>query len=201
MQRPKFLTLTLQHLSKDFAEQLGLLRKAFVRLRSHKDWQARVAGGVWVLEYTLDPDGFYHLHLHTVIDSDYFPQEQLANLWTWATYETSCIIWIEKVTSQTARYMAKYAAKSSLHFPDGKDLIDHLAAIKHFRFHGNWKSPKPVLDQQLVLEPLTRINTLRGIINDAKAGHPESQDILRALCLSHQLPFPVDLPPPEPDDW
>jgi hypothetical protein len=181
-QRPKFLTLTLQHLSPSFADQLALLRKAFVRLRSHPNWQARVASGVWVLEYTIDPDGFYHLHLHIVIDSDYFPQAELALLWEWATYETSCVVWIEKVTNRTAAYMAKYMSKSATTFPDGRALKNHLDALKHHRFYGSWKSPRPVLDDQLLLDPLVRIGLLSDIIHRARFGDSDAWHILECLA-------------------
>ncbi len=112
---PKFLTLTPISNGQSLTHQVAALKKAFANLRRTPDWKTKVVGGVYTLEITYNPQRRqWHPHLHIIIDSVFFPQSILSNLWSRVANGAS-IVDIRSCNSRTniAKYIAGYVSKSS----------------------------------------------------------------------------------------
>lgn len=109
----KFVTLTLRHTDTPLRDQIRRLNSSFRKLRSSKFWRSRVTGGVAFLELKRSKDGErWHPHYHIILDSKYFPQNELAQLWLKCTGD-SYIVDIRKIQSarEATHYATKYVTK------------------------------------------------------------------------------------------
>lgn len=130
--QPKHLILTIKTTGNPIQEQLARLYAAFTALRQTKRWKQHVRGGVWFLHchYRLTP-GHWYPHLHCIIDSDYFPQKVLSNLWEKIT-KGSFVTWIRAINQndKIAAYVAREAAKPvNLHELTDEQLVSVYSAF------------------------------------------------------------------------
>lgn len=110
---PRFATLTMAHSNRRLSEQVDRLLKSFKALRNFPEWKERVSGGVATMEVKYSNNSkSWHVHLHMVIDGEYFDQRLLSKLWEKATGD-SRIVDIRAVHSRSAasNYIGKYITK------------------------------------------------------------------------------------------
>lgn len=111
----RFLTLTLAADNRPLHDRLDRLYQAWRNLRRRPDWKARVRGGVATLEVTHNAEtGNWNVHLHVVVDGEYFPQDLLSSIWKDVTGDSE-IVYIKAVFNRrdTGKYISKYVAKLS----------------------------------------------------------------------------------------
>lgn len=79
----RFTTLTQRMTSDDPGPTLDRLLKNFTKLRHRVEWKRRVKGGSAHIEVTRGANGDgWHVHLHLLLEGDYFPQKILQDEWT-----------------------------------------------------------------------------------------------------------------------
>lgn len=125
---PRFVTLTLRSNEDDLSTCMTRLYESFRTLRRRPDWKARVKAGAAVCEVTRSADtGRWHVHLHVVIDGEYFPQALLSAMWLDVTGDSS-IVDIRAVHRRTdaVKYLTSYIAKGN-----GIDRWPHAAVCEY----------------------------------------------------------------------
>lgn len=139
LDRPKLLTLTLQHTNAPLDDQLDHLYTFFRRWRLRQPMKSHIKGGVWFVQLTRNDDkGQWHPHLHVVLDSAFLPHSTLAAAWKNVTH-TSDILDIraikspEKAASYVARYVSRPASYTKL---DLQHRIEVHLAFEHRRMCG-----------------------------------------------------------------
>lgn len=109
----RLLTLTIRSTPDPLATCIDRLLKSFRRLRSRVFWKDRVTGGASFLEFTRNlATGYWHPHLHILLDSVFIPVAALRDQWLQVTGD-SYVLDISLIRSkrQATAYIAKYATK------------------------------------------------------------------------------------------
>lgn len=136
MKRPRMLVLTVRSREEPLRVQLHDLRRWLRALRRSKDWRARVRGGAYTVEVTLNErTGLWHPHLHVVYDGEYFPFKLLQRLWHDVTGGSE-VVWVQAVhqVAGAARELAKYIGKiQQLDRLDGKQIREYAQAVRGAR--------------------------------------------------------------------
>lgn len=81
--RQKLLTLTIDDTPGESLESASRrILEAFKRLRRRKGFKEKIRGGVRSFEVTLNEENdSWHVHLHVLMDADYWTQDELLGLW------------------------------------------------------------------------------------------------------------------------
>jgi Replication protein len=111
----RFATFTMARTEDGLGERIDAVLKAFSALRRRKAWKQRVKGGLFVVETTRGAKGeHWHVHLHVLIEGDYFPHALLKAEWQAASGGAS-IVDIRAVhgRQQAVNYVAKYVSKGA----------------------------------------------------------------------------------------
>lgn len=112
--------------STDFKMGKALLWESWERLRRSVHWKRKVRGCVVAFEVTRNPkDDTWHPHLNVLFEGEYFPHEELRQLWVKATHGRGQIVWIAKANEGTVRELIKYVTKVA-------DLLDDPEALDEF---------------------------------------------------------------------
>ena len=213
--RLRFITLTLKHSSLPLAAVLKRLRDAFSTLRNRKLWKDHVKGGVAVLEVKLSKSGFWHPHLHIMVEGSYLPREDLSAAWHEITGD-SYIVDIRKVDDaeddarELARYVTKYICKpAGLELlNDTEKLCEYICAMKGQRvlnFLGSWRGiltdEEQEQDERLTAENgWQQLGSLTDFIRQARAGDKAAKAVMLAvLAREVASPEPRSLIPEAPD--
>jgi hypothetical protein len=118
----------------DFKQGKAELWKSWERLRRSVAWKRKVRGAVVAFEVTRNrEDGTWHPHLNVLLEGEYFPQEELKQLWVKATEGRGQIVWIEKADAGTAHELIKYVTKVADLLDDPELLDEFLAGIERCR--------------------------------------------------------------------
>lgn len=145
--KPKFLTLTLAHLTSPLERQIVHLYKCFRKFRKLKILKQSVEGGVWFFQIKKsDTDGLWHPHLHCVIDSEYISKFDLSAAWAAVTI-TSNIIDIRKISNcdNAAQEVARYASRPAmLEKFDEADRLELLESLHGRRLVGTWGTARSI---------------------------------------------------------
>jgi hypothetical protein len=121
--------------SKDVAEGMALLWASWTRLRRSVRWKRKVKGCIVALEVTFNrEEETWHPHLNVIFEGEYFPQEELRQLWIEATQHRGEIVWISAVNQGTTREMIKYVTKISDLVGNAPALDRLLTAVHKKRF-------------------------------------------------------------------
>jgi hypothetical protein len=137
----------MKHSDASLADQLKRFTDCFRKLRRCKEFRKYVRGGIWGWHILMSrSDGFWHLHLHAIIDSEFFPQKQLKRLWLKITGDSS-IVWIQGIKDpiKAAYDVAGYAA-CPCNF-DKLSLDEAVTVVETFerkRMCGTWGNAKGV---------------------------------------------------------
>lgn len=133
---PRMLTLTLQHSDDELRDQVRHLVESYRRLRRSKQYQAKIRGGVAVIELKWsNDDNAWHPHMHVLVDGQYWEQAQISKAWETAS-KGSKIVHIKMIhdRARAGRYVAKYVAKVGNVDGVPADRIPELAlALKGLR--------------------------------------------------------------------
>lgn len=145
--RPKFVTLTIKHSSADLGYQISCLYQFFVNLRRRPDFCTHVRGGIWFFQIKKsDRDGLWHNHFHCVIDSTFYPHEQLSSTWCQVTHGSKVVdIRVVRYPGKTANEVARYAAcPCDLSRNSLDDNVTVYHALHGRRICGTWGTAKGV---------------------------------------------------------
>jgi hypothetical protein len=106
MKSPKLLTLTYKR-EKDIKSSLEGLKKSFKKLKRRKQWKSKVSKYFGSYEVTTN-----NVHLHLVIDSNYWNQGDISKEWLSIT-KTSFIVDIRMIKGRTKalKEVFKYIVK------------------------------------------------------------------------------------------
>lgn len=203
----RFLTLTILDEGEDLEHILKHLSTSFRKLRAFPEWKTHVFGGCAFTEvkYNFNPD-HWHVHLHMLIEGDYFPQATIKRLWYKAS-RGSYIVDIRAVRDEWsgANEVAKYAGKPMDHgLTYRPDLIDQAAVAlqrrRLFTCFGKWRGFK--LSELPEKGHWELYESLNSLMEKARNDDIRALHILILLGLeSGPIWFGMDCnprPPPEP---
>lgn len=121
--------------SDDVAAGMKLLWESWTRLRRSVRWKRKVKGCIVALEVTYNrAEDTWHPHLNVLFEGEYFPQEELTQLWIEATEHRGEIVWISAVNPGTTREMIKYVTKVADLIGQADQLDKLLTAVHKKRF-------------------------------------------------------------------
>jgi len=183
----RFVTLTLKATDSPLSATLDRLQKCWCRLRRRKLFASSQKGGLCFLEVKRGKNsGYWHPHLHALVEGDYLSQKQLSRAWHEITGD-SFVVHIEAIADagKAAQYVTKYASKAldSSVWQDQDDLviaIHALAGRRVFATFGSWsgldlsKNPEDGLEWFAVI-------SLAKLITAASNGDADASSLLRSL--------------------
>lgn len=198
--RLSFLTLTQRaRPGVELQHAIANILSAFKAVRRSPHWKRRVTGGLYVLEVTHGSGKWWHAHLHTVIDTDFWPLELLRSLWHRACHDTA-YLHIEAVEHDRRdfvnRYLSSYLGKQ---FSD--DLYDNPQVLSTFvatmrgrrmiQAFGAWaptttmaKATQDITRQRYDADTWKFVGELHEIVHNAEGGNQSARAILTALGFS-----------------
>lgn len=182
----RFLTLTVKNTSESLLSHINHLNESFRALRRTKAWKQAVEGGVAFLEIKQGQNaGFWHPHLHVIIEGTFLAKSTLVKLWHGITGD-SYIVDIRAIRDGEAvtRYVTKYVTKplESAVFRNPKKLVEAMKAIKGRKIaatFGTWRGLK--LTETEPLDDWIPIAPLNQIIHRAHNGDAQAIAILESL--------------------
>lgn len=131
----KHLTLTIKN-QKNLSKMTRDIMKCFRSLRQTSSWKKHVCGGAFVVEVT-GKSGDWHVHLHIIIQSKYYPFAEILKLWM--TLSPGRGVYIQNIPkNQIVRYLTKYLAKSDVPDDDHGELNRALRGTRLFQPFGSW---------------------------------------------------------------
>lgn len=185
---PRFLTLTLRHSATPLTDQIDRIYDSFKKLRKRDAWNNHVTGGAAFLEVKLsEKDGLWHVHLHCLIEGEYWDGYEISREWHAVTGD-SFIIDIRPVENHEyrARYVTKYVTKpADASVYRSCDKLDELIIAMRGRrlclTFGSWRGNK--LDEA---EPDERefknVGCVQFLVDAAQYGDSESMRWVEAAC-------------------
>ncbi len=129
---PRFITLTLKHKDATLECELARLHVALKKLRADKAWAKRVVGGVYGVEVTRNTkQRQWHVHVHLIVDGEYFPHEVLKAVWLACTGDSFIVeVQMVKDRRKTARYISRYVSKPvDLESWSAEEVREYAAAM------------------------------------------------------------------------
>lgn len=131
----KLLTLTLKN-QPDLAPMVKQLLHSFRLMRHRKFWKRSFSGGCFVIEVT-GHAGYWHAHLHILLQGSYLPQRIL--LQHWRKINGSGGVYIQKITKKSVIfYLTKYLTKECEEGSDNKQISSVLKDFRLFQPFGLW---------------------------------------------------------------
>jgi ribosomal protein S27AE len=110
----------------DLREGVALLWESWTRLRRSVRWKKYVRGCIVALEVTYNrEEGTWHPHLNLLLEGDFFPFEELNQIWIEATEHRGRTSFIRAADEGTVRELIKYVTKIT-------DLLDNAPALDEF---------------------------------------------------------------------
>ena len=182
----KHTVLTLHCEPDDLRARISRILAAFRRLRAHKWWRSKVAGGIWFLHVKWQSDkGWYHVHLHLLVDAEFLPQHELSDHWKTATTDSD-VVWIKRIKSLSyvANYIARYVSRPAdvlgWQTTPAVDAVLAMAGRRSFGTFGTWfrnLSFKAHDDSWAGWEPVAPVDLL---LHRARDGDPTAVALLAA---------------------
>lgn len=135
--RLKHIVLTLRNQSNCGAMVRDLLR-SFKKLRDGALWKNKVSGGCYIIEVT-GGENDWHVHLHILAYSTYFPQKQLSA--AWKKVSNSFIVWVSDASKgNLCNYLLSYVTKAPLDVVSKAEVNQALRGTRMFQPFGDWHS-------------------------------------------------------------
>jgi hypothetical protein len=158
MDNIRFMTLTILSTGKTLVQAEDDAHNGFRELRRSEVWKSRVVGGLWTMEIKPgEKESTWNVHLHLLVDGEYFPQDLLSDAWKKATGD-SYIVDVRAVNSRSAaiHYITKYIAKPGdfTKFSD-EEIIDFAASVKGRRLFGTFGKLHASIKKEAEVEPET----------------------------------------------
>lgn len=186
----RFITLTLKSTTETLAALLIKLTQDFSTLRRTKLWRKRVTGGVGFLECKwIAPKQRWHVHLHSLVQGRYVPQDELSRTWENITGTSKIVdVRIANDTRHVTHYICKYASKPLDHtvLVDPLRLDEAIVALKGKRLcmtFGSWRGYK--LTEPPESGTWVQLGTLDEIITRAEGGDTNAGTALDALRIEY----------------
>jgi len=132
--RPKMLTLTVRNRDEISADWISEIMKSFRRMRQRKRWKDLVRAGTVSLEITYSEQKGFHPHLHCSLDSDYFPQAEISEMWKSCTRSDGYVVDIREFKG--VEELSKYVCKASDYAGEWKISAALFEAVKGKRLFG-----------------------------------------------------------------
>ena len=203
LRKPKFFTFTLRHSDAPLADQINRLYKCFRNLRLMLPVKKRLRGGIWFFQITKSQtDGRWHPHLHCLVDSSYFPQSYLSELWLTATGNSDIVdCRAVRDLEKAAHYVARYSsAPADLRYLDLCDSLELVQALHGRRLVGKWGSASVVQlspvkpDDAHLWEPLFSFKSIYSTLSSESI----SREVWACWRLNKPCPIesPWSIPPP-----
>lgn len=189
MNARRFCTLTLKSTDAPLAEQLDRMIAAFRHLRRLAVWRRYVAGGVWAIEVTYNPQtGQWHPHLHIIMDGHFFPHAELKQAWLDATGDSS-VVDLRAVSDarDAARYIATYVGKlADLREIPADRIAEYARALHRRRLSGTFgTSHAQSLEHKDDAEPnplADRVISVRALEAAAIDGDAKAAEAIAVFC-------------------
>lgn len=131
----RLLTLTMKQASPRVGECVDALLNAFRSLRKLKAWRQHVKGGAYVVETTRGTSGDrWHVHLHLLIEGDFWQQKDIAAAWS-SVVGSQSVVDIRAVheREKAVMYVSKYISKGVDERAWSVDAIREYATGMHRR--------------------------------------------------------------------
>jgi hypothetical protein len=130
--KPKFMTLTQRARPEEsLRDACRRLQRCFEALRHRAEWKQHVSAWVAAREVTLGRGGAWHVHVHLVADSEYWPQADLSAEWERVTAGESRIVDVRDARAGVERELLKYTLKTTGVAPER--LVEFAMAMRGVR--------------------------------------------------------------------
>jgi hypothetical protein len=131
----KHLTLTIPN-QKTANLAARQIIQAFRAVRRRHLWRKYVKGGAFVIEAT-GGRGNWHIHIHAIIESKFFPWEQLHALWKECSPGQG--VYLQRIPpGAVVSYLTKYMTKVQVPDDDVDELAAALKGFRMFQPFGSW---------------------------------------------------------------
>jgi hypothetical protein len=192
--RLKLVTLTQQAVhGEKYADALERLSKAWKKLSRRVGWTRHVEGGLRATEATWNASkGWWHVHAHVLVDSDYFPKDELSELWT-SCSPGSFISDIREATGSgpedVLHEVLKYCTKA-WEVPGAKviEMLEGMASRRLVQTFGTWYDAKDDVedeDQADEIHVLVGIGAVESLVRLGDPLDPVVQEARIALATAH----------------
>lgn len=129
---PKLITLTQPAVKDEPRDAIRNIQRWFAQLRKHPCWSS-VKGGAYTIE-VIPKEGYWHIHMHVLVDADYIPYQKLWSAWKTITGNPVPQTDIRAADNDKAiEYIAKYTAKSVNSYISGPEIVAWYNAVHGFR--------------------------------------------------------------------
>jgi hypothetical protein len=143
----RFITLTVRNQDETLKSALDRLYASFKRLRNSNLWKNRVLGGCGFLEVKRGRNsGFWHPHIHCLVQGRYLPLPDLKKAWLSATGDSDgADVRLVRSREDVLWYVTKYTSKSTgLDKEASDDDLDEIVGTLRGRRtvvpFGEWRS-------------------------------------------------------------
>lgn len=203
VRKPVLLTLTLKHTAAPLKHQVHFLYKDFKKLRNRKLFRKKSYGGIWFFHIKRSrSDGYWHPHLHCLMDSEWIDKKELSTLWSKIT-GGSYVVHLKTVENphnsvgHAARYSAEPCDVSTM--PES-DALEVFYAMHGKRLCGTWGTGR-TMDLRKPKDPECKKWKSIGDWNEVRSlidTDPKAKAIWRAYALSQPLDDGITFVEPEP---
>lgn len=152
----RFVTLTTLD-CHDLPDGVRAITAAFRRLRASCWWRNRVAGGIYVVEATAQPEG-WHVHIHAIVQCDYLPQRSLSAKWKAITGAPIVYVQLVKNGDAPVSYLTKYLSKAACPDARRRECAVGLRGARLFSPFGSWHNIKISVPRRVCTCPSCHAN-------------------------------------------
>jgi hypothetical protein len=201
----RFVTLTIRGTDRPLAKSLEHLKNSFMLLRKTVTWTMATAGGIGFVEIKKSASsGYWHPHLHLIVQGKFMSQKRLSDTWHAVTKDSQIVdIRLVRKPDQVLHYVTKYVTKP---VPESilnsrNDLQEAIVALNGHRTmttFGSWYGidfqTKPTTTDWEPVAPLSEL------LYKARKGDSRAFQIINDLrsndkCLTQELPLFAGTPP------
>lgn len=131
----RLLTLTIKN-QPDLKPMCKQMLKSFKKLRNRKFWKPAFPGGCFIIEIT-GYEGYWHAHLHVLLQGKYVPQAIILN--HWRQINGSGGVYIKTCDKKgVLYYLTKYLTKEATSEDDSVLISNCLKDFRLFQPFGSW---------------------------------------------------------------
>lgn len=197
--KPKFFTFTLRSSDDPLGVQIDRLYRYFRNIRRWPYWKKTVKGGVWFFQITFNKlRQQWHPHIHCLMDSEFFPQALLSEMWLTVT-GSSDVVDVRAVKNQkeAADYVARYAScPTDLCKLDLERGLECALSLEHRRVYGKFGTGSDVQMSPKKCEDYYQWEELFSF--SAVYNHRKTEPILLKIWQSWKTGTPCYVAGPDP---
>ena len=204
MQHPKLITLTQQAWKYNPKKGIDFLRKSFNKLRRTKVFDG-VKGGAYMIE-VIPRDGYWHIHMHILLDAPYIPYQKLFSAWRSVIHQRVPQVDIRSASDRKAReYLAKDASKNIVYYVEPEKVVEWYEATHNkrlFATFGSWYRVK--IAEAMEFDAWEKIKPVCPVCGSANTcfyardgpyvlGHELWDEVWKPILASVPMRIPVEL--------